>query len=131
MENEIEISCVVERYFQDIFTSSNPLGFSIILGGIQCTVVDDLNPNMGGDFLAIEVQQALSQMAPLTVPGLDGMSPFFYKLFWHIVGEDVTTMVLWALNLGIVSESINTTFISLIPKIKNPKIVLDFRPTSL
>lgn len=70
-------------------------------------------------------------MALHTTPGLDGMPPIFYKFFWHVVGEDITTVVLRALNSGIVPESINTTFISLIPKIKSPKKVLDFRPVSL
>ena len=28
VENKTEMSCVVERYFQDIFTSSNPSSFS-------------------------------------------------------------------------------------------------------
>lgn len=125
------MNCVVERYFQDIFTSSNPSGFGTILGGIQRTMVDDLNPKLGGDFLAIEVQQALCQMALLTTVGPDDMSLVFYKSFWHIVGEDVSVVVLWALNSGIVPDSLNTTFISLIPKIKNPKKALDFRPISL
>lgn len=70
-------------------------------------------------------------MAPHTTSGLDGMPPIFYKFFWHVVGEDITIVVLRALNSGIVPESINTTFISLIPKIKSPKKVLDFRPVSL
>ena len=94
-------------------------------------MVDDLNPNMGGDFLAIEIQQALSQMALLTAPGPDGMSSVFYKSFWHIVGEDVNAVILRALNSSIVLDSINTTLFSLIPKIKNPKKFSDFRPISL
>ena len=40
-------------------------------------------------------------------------------------------MVLNALNSGIIPESINTTYIALIPKIKDPKKVADFRPISL
>ena len=47
------------------------------------------------------------------------------------MGGDITNAVLVALNLGIILESINTTFISLIPKIQNPRKVLDFRPISL
>ena len=86
---------------------------------------------LDGYFQASEVKEALNQMAPLTALGPDGMSPIFYKSFWHIVGEDVTVVVLRALNLGIVPESINTTFNTLIPKIKNPKKVSDFRPISL
>ena len=54
-------------------------------------------------------------MAPTIAPGPDGMSPLFHKSFWHIVGDDVTSIVLNALNLGIVHESLNSTFISLIP----------------
>lgn len=54
-------------------------------------------------------------MAPLTVPRPGGMSPIFYKYFWHIVGENVTTVVLKALNLGVVLAEVNSTFISLIP----------------
>ena len=86
---------------------------------------------LDGDFQASKVKEALNQMAPFTAPGPDGTSPIFYKSFWHIVGENVTTVVLRALNLGIVPESINTTFITFIPKIKNPKKVFDFRPISL
>ena len=40
-------------------------------------------------------------------------------------------MVLQALNSGIVLESINTTFITLIPKIKNSKKVSNFKLISL
>ena len=39
--------------------------------------------------------------------------------------------ILNALNSGCVHESLNETFIPLIPKIKNPKKVSDFRPISL
>ena len=70
-------------------------------------------------------------MAPLVAIGLDGMSPIFYKSFWHIVGKDVTVVVLIALNSSIIPKSLNTTFSALIPKIKDPRKVSDFRPINL
>ena len=51
-------------------------------------------------------------------------------IFWG-GGEDVSAVAFRALNLGIVPDSINTTFITLIPKIKNPRKVSDFRLISL
>ena len=54
------------------------------------------------------------------------MSPIFYKSFWHIMGNNVIVVVLKALNSGNVPKSINTTFISFIPK-----KIADFRPISL
>ena len=70
-------------------------------------------------------------MAPLTAPGPDGMSPIFYKSFWHIVGEDVTAVVLKVLNSSVVLESLNSTFIALISKVEQPRKVSDFHPISL
>ena len=43
----------------------------------------------------------------------------------------VVMVVLAVLNIGFIPESINITFISLIPKIHNPKKVSNIRPISL
>ena len=79
---------VVEGYFEQIFTSSNPSGFDHILSGFdhilsgfQSIGEVDLIEQLEGDFQACEVKEALNQMAPLTAPGPDGMSPIFYKSF--------------------------------------------------
>ena len=114
-----------------MFTTSNPSDFDAVLSGVQPTVSAEMNEALTREFRAEEVQQALKQMAPHTAPGPDGMSSIFYKSFWHIVGDDVTSTVLNALNSGTIHDSLNSTFISLIPKLKNPKRVADFRPISL
>ena len=62
-------------------------------------------------------------MAPLKAPGPDGMPPLFYQNFWELVRGDVTHDVLGFLNSGSLPNSLNHTFITLIPKIKNPKYV--------
>ena len=59
------------------------------------------------------------------------MPPLFYQSYWPDVGTEVTHAVLSCLNSGSILRSINHTFISLIPKVKNPEKVTKFRLISL
>ena len=47
------------------------------------------------------------------------------------MGEDVTEAVLSCLTSGVIPPSINRTFITLIPKVKSPTKVSEYRPISL
>ena len=131
MEEESGMGNLVEDYFFNLFSISNPTIFDEILDGILPKVFEEMNLGLNRNFTTEEVHVDIQQMATLLAPGLDGMSPIFYKSFWHIVGEDVTKAALAILNEGIVPDSINSTFISLIPKVKNPKKIYDFWPISL
>lgn len=70
-------------------------------------------------------------MAPMKLPRLDNFNPSFYQTYWHIVGEEVTLVVLKFLNEGIFDNCINHNFIVLILKIKNPIKASNFMPISL
>ncbi|KAL0359842.1 UNVERIFIED_CONTAM: hypothetical protein Sangu_0833600 [Sesamum angustifolium] len=78
-----------------------------------------------------EVFRALFQMAPLKSPGPDGMSPIFFKKFWHIVQHEVTACVLNLLNSCVMPPGMNSTHLVLIPKCKQPETLTHFRPISL
>ena len=65
-----------------------------------------------------EVRTAFFQMLPSKSPGPDGMSPFFFQKFWHIVGNDVIAIVLSFLQSGRYLRKMNFTHIVLIPKKK-------------
>lgn len=84
-----------------------------------------------GVFTRDEVKEALNQMHPLKAPGPDGLPALFFQKYWNIVGNDVQSLVLSVLNEGKSPESINRTFIALIPKCKNPNSPKQFRPISL
>ena len=70
-------------------------------------------------------------MGPTKSPGPDGMNALFYQKFWHVVGESIVIAVLDFLNNGNMLPNINHTNIVLIPKVKNPKRMSEFRPRSL
>ena len=98
---------------------------------IQSLVTKDMNRSLSEKFTEDEVKVVLNQMAPLKSPGPDGMPPLFFQHYWDLVGKDITTYVLSFLNSASLPENLNHTFITLIPKVKNPKLVFDFRPISL
>lgn len=76
-----EIASVLVSYYQDLFTSLNPMTNSQVLENIPCVITDDTNLHLTGDFLESKVANALQQMAPLKAPRLDGMPSLFYQHF--------------------------------------------------
>jgi len=86
---------------------------------------------LSSEFTAEEVKVALSQMGSTKAPRPDGMNALFYQNFWHVVGDNVVLAVLDFLNNGNMLPKINHTNIVLIPKVKNPMKMSDFRPISL
>ena len=119
------------EYYSNLFTSANPPQIEEVVENILPVVTPEMNRQLTRDFTSSEVDHAIKQMAPLTAPGPDGLPPVFYQHYWHLVGADVTQAVLSSLNSGRLLHAINHTHITLIPKIKNPESVTDYRPISL
>ena len=118
-------------FYQDLFTSSNPTNFETILEQIPHVVIEEMNSELMKEFLTQEVEVALKQMAPLKSPGPDGMPPIFYQNYWSMVGNDVTDAILMYLNTGTFPSPLGHSFITLIPKVKNPEYISQYQPISL
>lgn len=59
------------------------------------------------------------------------MSPIFYQKYWDLVGFDVINCVLEVLIVGGLPSGLNENYKCLIPKVKNPQKITDFRQISL
>ena len=59
------------------------------------------------------------------------MPPLFYQSYWSMVGNDVIESILLYLNMGTLPPALCHSFITLIPKVKNPKYVSQYRPICL
>ena len=90
-----------------------------------------MNQELTCKFEEWEVAQALKQMAPMKALGPDGMPHLFFQHFWPMIEGDVTHSVLSWLNSDTLPHPLNHTFITLIPKKKNPSLVLEYRSISL
>ena len=129
-ENEA-IAGVAVSYFETMFMTEGCDQLEDCIAAVQHRVAPHMIKILSSDYTADEVKSALFQMGPTKAPGPDGMNALFYQKFWHIVGDDVTNAVLNFLNSGNMDPEINYTHIVLIPKIKFPEKMSDYRPISL
>ena len=77
-----------------------------------------MNDELLAEFTREEMVLALKKMEPLKAPGPDGLPPLFFQHYWQVLS---------CLSTGIIPPSINRTFITLIPKVKSPSKVSEFR----
>lgn len=70
-------------------------------------------------------------MHPTKAQSPDRYHAKFYQMHWNTVGHSISNMLLKYLNEGVSIAGLNYTFITLIPKIKKPKSMLEFQPISL
>ena len=77
-------------------------------------------------------QHIQSVLRPVThTPGPDGFSFKFLKHFWDVIKDDIFHMVTNFGDSSKFSRGCNSSYISLIPKVKDPLFLKDFRPINL
>ncbi|GJS31424.1 RNA-directed DNA polymerase, eukaryota [Tanacetum coccineum] len=88
---------------------------------------DDLERSVTRD----EIRMAVWNCGDNKSPGPDGYSFEFFKKYWSFVGPDLCEAVEQLFMNGAFSKGCNSSFIALIPKVMDAKLVSDFRPISL
>ena len=118
-------------YYQELFTTANLQQHEVATNSINSIISEDMNAQLTSDFKVWEIQQAIKQMAPLKAPRPDDMPHLFYQHYWNLVGDDVCQSILKFLNIASLPKHLNHTFITVIPKKKNPEFGSEFRPINL
>lgn len=118
-------------YFGHLFTSCNPTNITTFTVLFPQVVSPAMNVELTKVFAEEEIFAALKQMHPSKAPGPDGFSPCFYQRFWHIVGKDVVACVRRFMDSEDLLRQVNTTHVTLIPKVKELENMSQLRPISL
>jgi hypothetical protein len=120
----------VVNYYKSLF--SEPLSWRPRLDNLE---FDRLNgeeaTSLENPFEEKEVREVIKGMDKDKAPGPDGFSMAFFQDCWEVIKEDVMAVFEEFYTRGKFVKCINSTFISLIPKIQGAKEVKDFRPISL
>ncbi|GJT51845.1 RNA-directed DNA polymerase, eukaryota [Tanacetum coccineum] len=64
-------------------------------------------------------------------PRPDGFTFEFFRKYWTVVGPDFCIAVKWFFDHGDFAIGCNSSFVALIPKVLDPKVVSDYCPISL
>ena len=110
-------------FYKDLFNSNNPEILHQIgsLESIDCSETPSL----------VETKEALFSIGGTKAPGDDGFHAVFFQHFWDNINNDYYELIKKIFKDCTIPSSLNTTLISLIPKIENPLRVQNFRPISL
>ncbi len=130
-EDKAKVAGLIMQHFDNIFRTSLPENIEEAVAHVPNLISQEVNDTLTSEFTAREVELALKQMAPLKASGPNGMPLLFFQKYWKVVSPEVTQGVLSCLNSGHILNVINHTFITLIPKVKTPEKITEFRPISL
>lgn len=131
--NEMEIGGIVQRFYKNLFTTTTPSEEKIdeLVTAVKPSVTEEMNSSLAKAFSVQEIKNAMFSIPTDKSPGPDGMNAMFYQQHWDIVGPIVSKAVMDCLNEKEDLVQINSTLVTLIPKVKEPRLVSDFRPISL
>lgn len=119
------------NYFTGLFANTDLVNPSSLVFDTEKTIGVQCVAALTREVSKQEVWEAVKYMKSFKSPGPDGFQPFFFKPYWHLVGDKVFHIVQQAFRDGSFEASITETLVVLIPKEDNPTKITQFRPISL
>ena len=117
-------------YYQNLFNQSVDSGFTD--GDMEFLGDNTISQFHSSELTNLvsreEIKNTLFSMDSKKAPGPDGFNVQFFKLTWHILGEDFLDAVQHFFITGRLLKELNHTSLSLIPKVVNPSRMCDYRP---
>nr|GEY54690.1 RNA-directed DNA polymerase, eukaryota [Tanacetum cinerariifolium] len=120
------------KFFQGIINSkrSQLAICGILVDGewiVDPLAVKNLEQNVSNE----EINSAVWDYGTNKSPGPDGFTFEFFRRYWKLLEHDILAAVKEFFALGTFPLGCNSSFIALIPKIHDAKVVKDYRPISL
>jgi hypothetical protein len=123
-----------KNYFQNLFKAETQASIEEVVQVAQFFprfVEEADNRLLMEEVTEKELLEVLHSFQKDKIPGPDGWTIEFFLGCYEIVGPDLLKMIEDTRTSGRIPQSLNSTFLALIPKMDNPETLDDFRPISL
>ncbi|KAM2016617.1 hypothetical protein ACFX16_047012 [Malus domestica] len=130
-ECENGICATATSYFVELFQSSGPCQIEEIASYIEDRVTSEDNLALMVLVMEDEIATAAFQIPYSRALGPNRFSGCFYQDHWDTVGDDVVKIVKAFWHSGKLLRKLNHTNLVLIPKVKCPKNMMQYRPITL
>eukprot|EP00253_Pinus_taeda_P009835 PITA_09835 len=128
----------IEKAFRDHFQEalkeqpgSREAAIKAVTQHVPKIITEDQNQNLLKQVTMQEVEEALTQLKDGKAPGPDGFTANFFHEFWDLISSEVWALVEESRSMHWVLPSLNSTFISLVPKGEEANTPDKFRPVAL
>ncbi|XP_074346352.1 uncharacterized protein LOC141685128 [Apium graveolens] len=107
-ENVEDIQNIITRYFSQLFQVSTKDGKLSEREKVN-QITDEDNAALLEEVSDMEVKMEVFSMHPDKSPGVDGLNPAFFQIFWNVVGQDVIQFYRNYMRIGELLRGVNRT----------------------
>ncbi|KAF7806997.1 putative RNA-directed DNA polymerase [Senna tora] len=130
IDQEEEILKCFQEYFQNLFTSAGNRNLTNAIEVITPLVSTTMNNELIKNVSMQEVEAAVFGLGASKAPGPDGLNGNFYQKNWEGLKDGILELVKDFFSNAKIPKEINSTYISLIPKVPEAESITQFRPIS-
>ena len=124
---------VGKSFFKTLFKEPEGCNIQEILKAINLFPIlidEEMNNSLREEVTEEELEKIVSSIQKGKILGLDGIAIEFFQGFYDLVKGDLLKAVQESQRVGKVLGALNSTFLALIPKKKNPSSFEECRPIS-
>jgi len=119
-----------KNLFEERFTATHDFG--VRLGSVEFKVLPlEISLSMIVAFSEEELREAVWMCEGSKSPGPDGFNFNFIKKYWDVLKQDILAAALCFQESGQFPKGCNASFITLVPKVRDPVTLDQYRPISL
>jgi len=129
-EEPCTVRAEAKKVFENRFKATRDFGVRLDEVEFRTLSPED-NECLIASFRVEEVKEVVWQCEGAKSPGPDGFNFNFIRKRWEFIKEDIVNVMALFHDIGVVPKGCNASFVALIPKVKDPSKLEQYRPISL